>query len=65
MRGLAGRAVVLDVPTFQPALRTWLERLGFSRQRSLARMVLSAEQADAALGPQFEHQFAIAGPELG
>jgi len=65
MRGLAGRAVVLDVPTYQPALRTWLERLGFSHQRSLARMVLSPEQADAALGPQFEHQFAIAGPELG
>jgi len=65
MRGLAGRAVVLDVPTFQPALRTWLERLGFSCQRSLARMVLSPEQGHATLGPQFEHQFAIAGPELG
>ncbi|HUT19048.1 MAG TPA: GNAT family N-acetyltransferase [Anaerolineae bacterium] len=65
MRGLAGRAIVLDVPTFQPALRTWLEHLGFSHQRSLTRMILSPEQADAALGPQSEHQFAIAGPELG
>jgi len=65
MRGLAGRAIVLDVPTFQPALRTWLERLGFSRQRSLARMVLASAQGNAALASNFERQFAIAGPELG
>jgi GNAT superfamily N-acetyltransferase len=65
MRGLGGQAVVLDVPAFQPGLRGWLERLGFSRQRSLTRMVRSSTAGRAPLGPQPESQFAIAGPELG
>ncbi len=66
MRGMAAeRAVVLDVPAFHPALRTWLEHLGFSHQRPLTRMVLSSIPGHAALGPQSERQFAIAGPELG
>jgi len=65
MRGLAGQAIVLDVPAFQPELRAWLEHLGLSHQRSLTRMVLSPTRGDTALAPQFEHQFAIAGPELG
>ena len=65
LRGLAGEAIVLDVPAFQPALRAWLERTGFSRQRSLARMVLAPPRGDTALGPQRERQYAIAGPELG
>lgn len=65
IRGLLGRAAVLDVPAFQPALRAWLEHLGFSRQRILTRMILSLTRGDAALGSQPECQFAIAGPELG
>jgi ribosomal protein S18 acetylase RimI-like enzyme len=65
MRGLAGEAVVLDVPAFQPELRAWLERLGFVRQRTLTRMVRSSAAGRAPLGPQPDRQFAIAGPELG
>jgi creatinine amidohydrolase/Fe(II)-dependent formamide hydrolase-like protein/GNAT superfamily N-acetyltransferase len=65
MRGLTGRAVVLDVPVFQPALRAWLYSLGFARQRSLVRMTRSRTQGQATLAPQFERQCAIAGPELG
>jgi len=65
MHGLAWQAVVLDVPAFQPALRAWLEGVGFSRQRSLLRMALSRTQDQAALAPQLRRQCAIAGPELG
>ena len=61
MRGLAGRAVVLDVPVAQVAFLQWLYALGFAEQRPLTRMYRGANRKPGLPA----QQFAIAGPELG
>ena len=60
-RGLAGRAVVMDVPDSKPELQAWLETIGFARQRPFMRMVRKSNGSPGM--PNL--QFAIVGPELG
>jgi len=61
--GLAGRAVVLDVPEGQGAFLSLLRSLGFAEQRPFVRMVWRA--GDRAVSPPAPCMFAIAGPEFG
>jgi len=60
-QGLAGRAVVMDVPDAQPQLMAWLEGLGFTKQRPFVRMYCHSNDSPGIPA----RQFAIAGPELG
>ena len=53
--------VFLDVPERWTALTAWLQRNGFTRQRSFARMALG--NASIASAPQ--RLFVVAGPEFG
>jgi creatinine amidohydrolase/Fe(II)-dependent formamide hydrolase-like protein len=64
---LAGSAVVLDVPDYQVEFLDWLRRLGFSETRSFVRMVLGDEGTVSRDQHErtTQHQYAVAGPELG
>lgn len=60
LAGVSGR-VFLDVPERWAALRAWLERAGFARQRSFVRMSLGA----APIASVNDRLFVLAGPEFG
>lgn len=61
MSGLAGKAVVLDVPQNKIKLLKWLGSLGFRERRSLTRMYYKNNY----IPKQREWEFAICGPEMG
>lgn len=61
MSGLAGKAVVLDVPQNKIKLLKWLDSLGFRERRSLTRMYYKNNY----IPKQREWEFAICGPEMG
>lgn len=53
--------VFLDVPERWTTVTAWLERKGFARQRSFARMALGP----AAIASVHDRLFVVAGPEFG
>jgi hypothetical protein len=58
---LAGRPVVIDVPTMQVDFLSWLTNLGFTRQRDFTRMYYRHNHHRG----RPEKVFAAAGPEFG
>lgn len=61
LSGLAGQAIVIDVPLIQSTLLGWLTAIGFTRQRPFLRMVYGPNQHPGTP----EQIFASSGPELG
>jgi len=61
LRVLAGRAVIIDVPTRHQDFSEHLYRLGFGLERPFARM----SRGKGRLPARIERQYAIVGPEFG
>lgn len=60
-RELEGGSAVVDVPAGASEWQSWLQKLGFSQQRTLSRMYLKRSLGSL----KSDTQYAICGPEFG
>lgn len=58
---LKGQPVILDIPQDKNDLITWLEKLGFEKQRHFTRMFLKSNSHKGIS----QHYYLISGPEYG